>query len=103
MRLDPVDISLVQVCPRTGRSLHSLALKQTAISYCLSETDCASAQASRILVIGREEKSQREYPVAGGVKVIARLAATEGKATLMLVKRNLQVMLRTDPEGSSRT
>lgn len=102
MRLDPVDINLVQACPRTGRTLSARRLKATALSYCVAETDSAAAQGSRILVIGREEKSQQEFAISGGVKVLTKLAATEGKATIILTKRNLQVMLQAEPSELMR-
>ena len=86
MRLDPVDVSIVQACPRTARTLSSRQFKRTCVSYAITEAD------SRVLSVGRESKHSIEYPVAGGVKVFARFVH-EGKATLLLVRRNISLLL----------
>jgi hypothetical protein len=99
MRLDPVDINVVQVCPRTGRTLHSKRHTATALSYCVAETDSAASHGRKVLVIGREEKTQQEFAIAGGVRVLARHAASEGKATIMLTQRNLQIMCQAEPNA----
>ena len=99
MRLDPVDINVVQVCPRTGRVLHSKRHTATALSYCVAETDSAASHGRKVLVIGREEKTQQEFAIAGGVRVLARHAASEGKATIILTQRNLQIMCQAEPNA----
>ena len=91
MKLEPADVTIVHFCARTGRSLASRARLASAISYCISE------EGSRQLVVGRDEKEQTEFEVAGGVKVLSRLASSEGKATLTIMRRNINLMIRAEP------
>ena len=68
MWLTPVDVVIQTLCPRTGKLLESRKVGHTCIAYCLDEDD------RRVLIVG-EGKQQREFPVQGGVRVIARFAA----------------------------
>ena len=84
--LDPCDVSLVTICPRTGRVLRTVKHASSAIAFCLTEDD------QKVLRVGREPRTI-ELPVAGGVKLHAKFAV-EGRATLELTKRRVNVMLR---------
>ena len=94
MLLEGVDVSIQHVCPRTGRALRTVQLKKSSIAYCLDESD------RRVLVIGRD-KLQHEFPVLGGVQMLTRFVS-EGKATLVIVRQNITVLLsRADPADLS--
>lgn len=94
-RLDPVDVMIVQACPRTGKTLSSKRLAATSVAYLIDEQD------AKVLCVGREAKTMQEFAVVGGVKVLSRLAS-EGKATLTLVRRNIQLMLTANPDDLVR-
>ena len=92
MWLTPVKLCIQVVCPRTGKLLESRTINSTSLAYCLDEDD------RRMLVVG-EGKDCREFPVQGGVRVITRFA-TEGKATLQLIKRNTMLLISgADPDA----
>ena len=89
MRLPPpVDMEVVKTCPRTGRVLSSRAYKGTGVTYALTDDD------KRLIALGRDAKAQAEFLIEGSVQMHTRLAR-EGKATLILARRNLSLMLRT--------
>lgn len=89
MRFDGVDVTITLSCARTGRMIRSNTTKRSAIAYCVDESD------RRVLVVGRDEKSSQDFPVAGGVQVITRFVH-EGKATLIVPKRGLTLFLQVD-------
>ena len=94
MWLTPVDVCIQIICPRSGKLLDSRRMNSTCIAYCLSEDD------KRVLVVG-EKKQEREYRLDGGVRTITRFAS-QGKATLQIVRRNITLLLSgADPDALS--
>ena len=95
MRLDNVEVTTQHMCPRTGRTLRSVTAKRSCIAYMIDESD------RRIIMVGRDKESH-EYPVAGGVALLTKFVTT-GKATLILQKRNITILLaKADPEALDR-
>lgn len=93
MRLEPVTVTLVHVCPRTGRPLQTKTHCNTRITFAIDESN------KKCLVVGTVEKLQQDFHVDGGVRIHAKFAS-QGKATLTLVRRNVQIMLSdADPEA----
>ena len=92
MWLTPVKLCIQVLCPRTGKLLESRTINSTSVAYCLDEDD------RRMLVVG-EGRDSREFAVQGGVRVITRFA-TEGKATLQLIRRNIMLLISgADPDA----
>ena len=92
MWLTPVKLCIQVLCPRTGKLLESRTINSTSVAYCLDEDD------RRMLVVG-EGRDSREFAVQGGVRVITRFA-TEGKATLQLIRRNIMLLISgADPDS----
>ena len=55
------------------------------------------------LCIGLDVKTQQELPVAGGVRVFGKFVS-QGKATLTIVRRNIQLMIsNADPQALTRS
>jgi len=73
--LHEADVVIQTNCIRTGRTVRTQTVKRTSLGYCLDDANRA------LLVVGRSEKEQLEWPVAGGVQILARFAE-QGKATL---------------------
>jgi hypothetical protein len=93
MHLEPVTATIVHVCPRTGRSLQTKTYGNTRITFAIDESN------KKCLVVGTVEKLQQDFYVDGGVRIHAKFA-TQGKATLTMVRRNIQIMLSdADPES----
>lgn len=79
-------------CVRTGRIVRTQTVKRTSLGYCLDDANRA------LLVVGRTEKEQLEWPVAGGVQILARFAE-QGKATLTIAKQHKVLLVsRADPQ-----
>ena len=93
MRLGPCTVTIVTLDPRTGSVLSTIVQKSSAIAFCIDESN------KKCLVVGAEERSAREYRVAGGVKMHTRFI-NDGKATLSLVHRNINLMVsNADPRA----
>ena len=91
MRLHPCTITVVTLHPSTGAVLSSKAHSSSAIAYCIDESN------KKCIKVGVDDKYSREYSVQGGVKLHARFV-DQGKATLTLVKRNINLMIsQADP------
>eukprot|EP00966_Prymnesium_polylepis_P118611 2742022-Prymnesium_polylepis.1 len=95
MRLDACDVTTQQVCPRSGRVVRTMAYRRSCIAYCIDESE------RRVLMIG-SDKDAAEYPVAGGVQMLTKFAS-DGKATLILPKRNTTILIANAcPEALQR-
>ena len=93
MRLHPCTVTCVTIDTRTGGVIQSQAHNMTAIAFCIDEGN------HKCLVVGTDDKKSREFRVAGGVKLHTRFAS-QGKATLTLVKRNINLMIsNADPDS----
>ena len=91
MKLEPVTVTVTHLCPSTGKVIHSKQTANTRIAFCLDESD------KKCLVVGLKERDQRDLHVAGGVRVFNKFVS-QGKATLTIVRKNIQVMLcNADP------
>ena len=93
MRLHPCAVTVVTLDPRTGGVVNSKTHSTTAIAYCIDEAN------RKCLVVGLDDKHSREFSVVGGVKLHTRFVH-EGKATLQLLKRNMNLMIsNADPQA----
>lgn len=89
--LHEADVVIQTNCIRTGRTVRTQTVKRTSLGYCLDDANRA------LLVVGRSEKEQLEWPVAGGVQILARFAE-QGKATLTIPKQHKVLLVsRADP------
>ena len=86
MRLGPCTVTVVTIDARTGVAVNTKAHAASAIAYCIDESN------KRCLVVGTDDRSSREFAVAGGVKLLTRFVH-EGKATLTLVRRSINLMI----------
>lgn len=86
MRLEPVTATVVHLCANTGRALRTKQHNNTRITFAIDEAN------KKCLVIGVSEKLQQDFYVDGGVRIHAKFAS-QGKATLTLVRRNIQIMI----------
>ena len=80
-----VACTLQTVCPRSGKLTHERVFRSTSVAYCIDERD------QRVLVVG-EGKQAIEYAVTGGVQLLTPLLS-QGKCTLIIVKRNLRILV----------
>ena len=96
MHIEPVTCAVVTLCPRTGRILASRKHHRTRVAFCLDDDD------RKVLVVGADAKTAQEFAVAGGVRVHTKFVSA-GKATLTIVRRNIQIMLsEADPSDLTR-
>ena len=86
MRLHPCTVTVVTLDAPSGRVLSSRSHNASAIAYCIDESN------KRCLVVGTDDRTSREFSVAGGVKLHNRFMH-EGKATLTLMRRNINLMI----------
>ena len=86
--LDNVDVLVQTLCARSQRPVRTQQMRRTAIGFCLDDSNRA------LLVVGdrAKEKEQHEWPVAGGVALLARFVR-DGKATLTLARQHKQILL----------
>ena len=77
--------TLQTVCPRSGKLVSERTFRSTSVAYCIDERD------QRVLVVG-EGKQAIEYAVTGGVQLLTPLLS-QGKCTLIIVKRNLRILV----------
>ena len=83
--LEPVDVTVQHICPGSGRVVRTTQQRATRIGFVVDD------DGRRTLAIGRD-KLMQEWAVAGGVRMHTRFVI-EGKATLHVVRRNVQLMI----------
>ena len=88
MWLRDVSVTVNTLHATDGRVVRSRAFTKTSLGYCLDDHH------RRTLAIGEEQKLIQEYAVAGGVKMHTKFASN-GKATLQLVKSHVMLLIKT--------
>lgn len=92
MHLEPLAVTVVRLCTRTGKVLSQRQYNKTSIAFCIDD------EMRQVFAIGTDPKTVQEFGVAGGVRFFTKFIA-QGKVTLLLKKHNIQLMLsQADPQ-----